>query len=221
MLLNVTTCPWHGAPIVSACTLTQCDLFIPGHESHCGLVAYQQVLTDLQPNEEIGWDKLAQWLELPEETVSQLAQQAYGILRQERAAVEPVLPELTRVPNSRRCVVCNRKALLFEGPWGWCSKGCKDWLPKEAVDAEQRWGQQWRKLLAQWGGRRPHVISQLTGLPLPTVRWLQWQHTGRCSVNHPRRWLKCEESLVPNPKVPTAQQLHRRLQLSKRWRETT
>jgi len=107
---------------------------------------------------------------------------------------------------------------IFELGWGWCSEKCYQWLPPAAVEAEARWGIWFKKLLTQWRQLNVRTIERLTGLKQDTIRWLLWQHLGwGDDENEPNRWLRCNEPLVPNPRIPCVKEILRRIEAAEQW----
>lgn len=209
-------CPFHEGPIVSPCELEQCDLWINKHHLKCGYVAYREHHAS-EGSEELSWDALGQILGYEGREVEHLSKQAYEILRQ-LAVQEQVPAEWSLLRNSKRCVVCNAEATIFEEGWGWCSDDCYQWLPPAAVEAEARWGTWFRKLLTQWRQLNVRTIERLTGLGKDTIRWLLWQHLGwGDDENEPNRWLRCDEPLVPNPRIPPVKEILRRIEAAEQW----
>jgi hypothetical protein len=126
--------------------------------------------------------------------------------------------EWSLLRNSKRCVVCDREATIFEGGWGWCSEDCHQWLPAQAVEAEARWGTWFKKLLTQWRQLNVRTIERLTALNKDTIRWLLWQHLGWGDDDRePNQWLRCNEPLVPNPCIPCVKEILQRIEAAEQW----
>jgi len=223
---NVTYCPFHEGPIVEPCQLEQCDLHLARHPLRCGFVGYRDKAGD---SEELTWKQIGELLGFEAKEVEHLSKQAYEILRQ--LAVQDQVPaEWSLLRNSKRCIVCNacliqqqedeeKEDPIFEQGWGWCSQTCYQWLPPAAVEAEARWGTWFRKLLGQWKQLNVKTVERLTGLNRETVRWLLWQHLGwdadtRADHNH---WVKQDQPLVPNPKIPRVKEIMRRIEAADQW----
>lgn len=106
---------------------------------------------------------------------------------------------------------------IFERGWGWCSEQCYQWLPPAAVEAEARWGTWFKKLLSQWRQLNVKTIERLTGLNKDTIRWMLWQHLGWGDGTEPNQWLKCEQPLVPNPRLPRVKEILQRIEAADQW----
>jgi len=106
---------------------------------------------------------------------------------------------------------------IFERGWGWCSEKCYQWLPPAAVEAEARWGTWFKKLLSQWRQLNVKTIERLTGLNKDTIRWLLWQHLGWENSQESNRWIRCEQPLVPNPRLPCVKEILERIEAAQQW----
>jgi hypothetical protein len=106
---------------------------------------------------------------------------------------------------------------IFEQGWGWCSERCHQWLPTAAVEAEARWGTWFKKLLSQWRQLNVKTIERLTGLNKDTIRWLLWQHLGWENSQETNQWIRCEQPLVPNPRIPCVKEIVQRIDAAEQW----
>jgi hypothetical protein len=200
---------------MSPCELEPCDFWIKQHRLNCGYVAYREHHAS-EGSEEMSWDALGKLLGYEGREVEHLSKQAYEILRQ-LAVQEQVPAEWSLLRNSKHCVVCNKPAEIYENGWGWCSEDCAQWLPPAAVEAEARWGTWFRKLLTQWRQLNVRTIERLTGLNKDTIRWLLWQHLGWGDGTESNQWLRCNEPLVPNPRIPCVKEILRRIDAAEQW----
>jgi hypothetical protein len=209
-------CPFHEGPNVASCELEQCDLWVAKHHLKCGYVAYREHHA-AEGSEELSWDALGAILGYEGREAEHLSRQAYEILR--HLAVQDQVPaEWSLLRNSKRCVVCDKPAEIYENGWGWCGDDCYQWLPPAAVEAEARWGTWFRKLLTQWRQLTVRTIERLTGLNKDTIRWMLWQHLGwGDGEDEPNRWLRCDEPLVPNPRIPCVKEILRRVEAAEQW----
>jgi len=196
--------------------LTQCDVWTENHRLRCAYLAYREHMTGA-PGEELEWDVIGLLLGIPAIEAEEITSQAYELLRQQAAQAD-IPPQWSLLRNSGRCVVCDREAVISENGWGWCSDECYQWLPPPAVESESRWGVPFSVLLDRWKSLNLRTLEKMLGLDRQTLRWLIWQHLGHMGEK-PTRWLRQEEALVNNPKIPSADQLIERLNAARFWRE--
>lgn len=213
----MSKCPWHAGKVVIPCTLSGCDFFAQGHPLHCGFVAYQKIATTLKNNEEISWDILGTWLDVSPTALEQQAKEAYTALK--RTGIEHFfLGSLIPVEQTRFCVVCEKPASLTEGAYAYCSTECKAFLPPEAVKAEKTWEHPFATLLRYLQPFDFKTVLRYVKVSKDLYASLLWKHLGTLAkgVAAPPK----KKQITAHPRLPSREELIRRVQLSRLWRQT-
>jgi len=207
-------CIFHEAPLSTPCQITSCDLWVESCKFCCGYVSYLTLLTTTE--EEPSLPQIAAALGIDPDCFAKEVDQAYRELRKSRLT-EIIRPKWSRVKNERRCSVCGGVATFTEGGWGYCSARCRSWAPPCVLNAEMSIGAALSDLFLK---RRPKTrdIMAITGLDRTTAKNVLWQFAGIAPEENPKRWRKAHAPLIPNPSIPSAEELQNRISKSRLWK---
>lgn len=209
-------CPFHTGVVVTPCQLQACDLWLAAMSAfnRCGWLAYAALAPT--SGDGIGWKEMGELLDQDVDSVKLKVQLALDQIRLAKLR-ERVAPcqKWSLLKGSKQCVVCHKPAEIFKSGWGWCSKTCLQWSPPALLEVEEKIGVHLHEAL-QKRYVDARFLARVTGLDRVALQWLLWQRLGIAEGSS--RWRKQKSALVPNPSIPNAPELRRRLKRAECWK---